>query len=43
MIWSSAADAIKRLRYNKPNFQYGFKSQKLMDEYLRFIGAEVIR
>jgi hypothetical protein len=38
----TAAEAIRRLRYNKPNFQYCFKNQKLIDEHLRFIGAEVI-
>ncbi|MDR3237258.1 MAG: DUF3990 domain-containing protein [Spirochaetia bacterium] len=37
-----ADEAIKRLRYNKPNFQYCFKNQKLIDKCLRFIGAEVI-
>lgn len=35
-------DAIGRLRYNKPNFQYCFKNQMLIDNYLRFINAEVL-
>lgn len=35
----SARDAIRRLRYNKPNFQYCFKSQKVVDEYLSFLEA----
>ena len=34
--------AIGRLRYNKPNFQYCFKKQTLIDKYLRFTSAEVI-
>jgi hypothetical protein len=37
-----AEEAIGRLRYNKPNFQYCFKTQSLIDEYLRFIGSEVL-
>ncbi len=36
----SARDAIKRLKYNKPNFQYCFKNQWLIDNYLKFINAE---
>jgi hypothetical protein len=35
-------EAIRRLRYNKPNFQYCFKTQDIIDKYLRFINAEVI-
>jgi hypothetical protein len=35
----TAEDAIGRLRYNKPNHQYCFKNQSLMDEYLQFIEA----
>jgi hypothetical protein len=35
------SEAIRRLRYNKPNFQYAFKTQEIMDKYLKFIGAEV--
>lgn len=38
-----AEEAIGRLRYNKPNFQYCFKNQSLIDEHLRYISAEVIK
>jgi hypothetical protein len=38
----SAEDAIGRLRYNKPNYQYCFKNQHIIDEYLHFIDAEEI-
>jgi hypothetical protein len=38
----SAEDAIGRLRYNKPNFQYCFKTQSIIDEYLGFIKAREI-
>jgi len=38
-----AEEAIGRLRYNKPNFQYCFKTQELIDDYLRFIHSEVIQ
>jgi hypothetical protein len=38
----SAEDAIGRLRYNKPNFQYCIKTQSLIDNYLQFKGAEVL-
>ncbi|MDR1000440.1 MAG: DUF3990 domain-containing protein [Clostridiales bacterium] len=37
-----AEEAIRRLRYNKPNFQYCFKSQWLIDNYLKFINAEEV-
>jgi len=30
-------EAITCLRYNKPNFQYCFKSQELIDEFLTFV------
>ena len=36
-----ADEAIGRLRYNKPNFQYCFKTQAIIDEYLVFAGSEV--
>ena len=36
-------EAIGRLRYNKPNFQYCFKKQSLLDEYLNFTGSEVLK
>lgn len=35
----SARDAIRRLRYNKPNFQHCFKNQKVIDQYLSFVEA----
>ena len=38
-----AEEAIGRLRYNKPNFQYCFKTQSLMDRYLRFNISEAIK
>jgi hypothetical protein len=38
----SAEEAIGRLRYNKPNFQYSFKRQSLIDKYLQFAGSEVV-
>lgn len=38
-----AKEAIGRLRYNKPNFQYCFKSQLLIDKHLYFIGSEVFK
>ena len=38
----TADAAIGRLRYNKPNFQYCFKKQTLIDKYLCFTSAEVI-
>jgi hypothetical protein len=38
----SAEEAIGRLRYNKPNFQYCFKSQPVIDGFLFFTGAEEI-
>ena len=34
-------EAIGRLRYDKPNFQYCLKNQSLIDEYLYFTGSEV--
>jgi hypothetical protein len=38
----SAREAIRRLHYNKPNFQYCFKNQALIDEYLHFRNAEAM-
>jgi hypothetical protein len=35
-----AEEAIGRLRYRKPNFQYCLKSQALIDEHLRYLEAE---
>jgi hypothetical protein len=37
----SENEAIRRLRYNKPNFQYCFKTQEIIDKYLKYIGTEV--
>lgn len=34
--------AIGRLRYNKPNFQYCFKQQDIINKYLRFLDSEEI-
>ena len=33
-------EAIKRLRYEKPNFQIVFRSQKVLDKYLHFERSE---
>ena len=38
-----AHEAIGRLRYNKPSFQYCFKTQPLMDGFLAFTGSEEIK
>ena len=35
-----AQEAIGRLRYNKPNYQYCFKLQSLIDKHLKFISSE---
>jgi hypothetical protein len=35
-------EAIKRLRYEKPNFQIAFRSQNAIDEYLRFERSEYL-
>ena len=35
-------EAIKRLRYDKPNLQYCFRSQSTIDEYLTFIASETL-
>ncbi|MDR2132636.1 MAG: DUF3990 domain-containing protein [Clostridiales Family XIII bacterium] len=37
-----AEEAIGRLMYNKPNFQYCFKSQALIDGYLEYEDSEVL-
>jgi len=36
-------EAIKRLRFNKPNIQYCFKKQALVDNYLLFIKSEDVK
>jgi hypothetical protein len=33
-------ETIKRLRYEKPNIQYCFRKQEIIDKYLKFTGAE---
>ena len=38
-----AEEAIGRLKYNKPNFQYCFKSQSLINNSLQFTGSEVLK
>jgi len=35
-------ESLKRLRYDKPNLQYCFCNQKVMDKYLTFVSSEVI-
>ena len=37
-----ADEAIGRLRYNKPNHQYCFKAQSLINKYLKFTKSEVL-
>jgi hypothetical protein len=36
------AEAIKRLRYEKPNLQVCFRSRKAIDEYLHFEGSTCV-
>lgn len=36
------AEALKRLRFELPNMQYCFRSQSIIDRYLRFISSEVV-
>jgi hypothetical protein len=38
-----ANEAIGRLRYNKPNFQYCFKTQSMIDEYLTYKDSEMLQ
>jgi len=38
-----AEEAIGRLRYNKPNFQYCFKKQALIDQFLQYKDLEVLK
>ncbi|MCL2243460.1 MAG: DUF3990 domain-containing protein [Treponema sp.] len=35
-------EAIKRLRYEKPNIQYCFKNQNVIDNYLKYTGMETL-
>jgi len=36
-------EAIRRLQFNKPNIQYCFKKQFVMDQCLRFTGSEEMK
>lgn len=36
------AEAIRRLRFEKPNLQICFRSQRALEGYLHFEGSEVI-
>ena len=38
-----AEEAIGRLRHNKPNFQYCFKTQSLINDHLKFVDSEVLK
>jgi 23S rRNA U2552 (ribose-2'-O)-methylase RlmE/FtsJ len=35
--------AIKRLQYDKPNLQYCFRNQIVIDDYLKFVVSEVLK
>ena len=35
-------ESIKRLRYDRPNMQYCFRSQAVIDEFLEFVSSEVL-
>ena len=35
-------EVMKRLKYEKPNWQICFKKQEVIDKYLKFIGSEKI-
>jgi len=35
-------EAIKRLKYEKPNLQYCFKNQETIDRYLKFERSEIV-
>jgi len=35
-------EAIKRLKYDKPNIQYCFRNQVVINEHLRFTKSEVL-
>jgi len=39
----TAAEAIGRLQFEKPNLQYCFKSQPLIDNYLHFTASEILK
>ena len=38
-----AEEAIGRLRFNKPGFQYCFKTQSLIEKFLQFTDSEVLK
>ena len=38
----NATEAIGRLQYDKPNIQYCFKTQAIIDGALRFAGSEIL-
>ena len=38
-----AEEAIGRLKYDRPNIQYCFKDQGLIDKSLKFMGSEEVR
>jgi hypothetical protein len=35
-------ESIRRLRFEKPNIQYCFRSQTIIDTYLEFVSSEVV-
>jgi len=36
------AESIKRLRYDDPNMQYCFRSQSVIDKFLKYVSSEVL-
>ena len=36
-------EALRRLRYNKPNLQYCFRTQTVINNYLRFLNSETLQ
>ena len=36
-------EALRRLRYEKPNLQYCFRSQYVIESYLRYMGCEILQ
>ncbi len=36
------SEALKRLRYEKPNLQICFRNQNVIDKYLKFDGSELV-
>ena len=35
--------AIQRLRYEKPNLQYCFRNQSVINDYLKFVTSEALK